>query len=120
MSAVQPEQTLANEPLAAVFRRLIAATGPISLMHYMGEANARYYARKDPLGSAGDFITAPEISQMFGELIGLWLADIWTRAGQPGPIHYVELGPGRGTLAADALRVAKRHGLEPQVHLVET
>ncbi|MEN9718825.1 MAG: hypothetical protein RIQ99_1703 [Pseudomonadota bacterium] len=108
-----------TDTLTAVFRRLIAATGPISLMHYMGEANARYYAAKDPLGRAGDFITAPEISQMFGELIGLWLADIWTRAGQPTPVHYVELGPGRGTLAADALRAAARYGLVPHVHLVE-
>lgn len=58
------------EPLSAIFQRLIANYGPISLSHYMGESNARYYAGKDPLGSGGDFITAPEISQMFGELIG--------------------------------------------------
>lgn len=106
-------------PLAEIFRRLIANTGPISLMHYMGEANARYYASRDPLGQAGDFITAPEISQMFGELIGLWLADMWIRAGREEPIHYVELGPGRGTLAMDALRAMKRYGLEPSIHLVE-
>lgn len=116
----------AEEPLAAIFARLIANTGPISIMHYMAEANARYYASRDPLGApvpgrdkGGDFITAPEISQMFGELIGLWLADIWTRAGSGAPVHYVELGPGRGTLARDALRAARRHGLDPQVHLVE-
>ena len=108
-----------GEGLAAIFRRLIASTGPISLMHYMGEANARYYASRDPLGSAGDFVTAPEISQMFGELIGLWLADMWINAGREEPIHYVELGPGRGTLARDALRAAKRYGLEPSIHLVE-
>ena len=108
------------EPLADIFARLIARTGPISLMHYMGEANARYYASRDPLGGGGDFITAPEISQMFGELIGLWLADIWTRAGRPGPVHYVELGPGRGTLARDALSAAARFGLTPDVHLVES
>lgn len=107
------------EPLSVVFRRLIANYGPITLQHYMGEANARYYAAKDPLGTAGDFITAPEISQMFGELIGLWLADIWIRAGKPDNTHYVELGPGRGTLARDALRAMKRYGLEPKVHLVE-
>ena len=106
--------------LSAIFRRLIASTGPISLMHYMGEANARYYASRDPLGTTGDFITAPEISQMFGELIGLWLADIWIRAGREEPVHYVELGPGRGTLARDALNAAKRYGLDPKVHLVET
>lgn len=107
------------EPLSAVFQRLIATYGPISLLHYMGESNARYYADKDPLGAAGDFITAPEISQMFGELVGLWLADVWMRAGSPTPIHYVEMGPGRGTLARDALRTMKRVGLDPQVHFVE-
>ncbi|MCK9541772.1 MAG: SAM-dependent methyltransferase [Novosphingobium sp.] len=102
-----------------MFRRLIANHGPISLMHYMGESNARYYASRDPFGTAGDFITAPEISQMFGELIGLWLADMWIRAGRTEPVHYVELGPGRGTLASDALRTARRYGLSPQVHFVE-
>jgi NADH dehydrogenase [ubiquinone] 1 alpha subcomplex assembly factor 7 len=107
------------ESLVGIFRRLIANTGPISLQHYMGEANARYYNSRDPLGSGGDFVTAPEISQMFGELIGLWLADMWINAGRAELVHYVELGPGRGTLARDALRVAKRFGLEPQVHLVE-
>ena len=106
--------------LAAVFRRLIVNTGPISLMHYMGEANAHYYNSRDPLGDEGDFITAPEISQMFGELIGLWLADLWIRAGRPEPVHYVELGPGRGTLAMDAMRAAKRYGFEPRVHFVES
>ncbi|MEY4951668.1 MAG: hypothetical protein RL299_92 [Pseudomonadota bacterium] len=108
-----------SEPLGAIFRRLIANTGPISLSHYMGESNARYYAAKDPLGTAGDFVTAPEISQMFGELIGLWLADMWIQAGREEPIHYVELGPGRGTLAKDALRAMKRYGLEPSIHFVE-
>ena len=106
--------------LADSFRRLIANTGPISLTHYMAEANARYYAKADPLGQGGDFVTAPEISQMFGELIGLWLADMWIRAGRSEPVHYVELGPGRGTLARDALRAMKRYGLEPEVHFVET
>lgn len=110
---------MSGESLTDVFARLISATGPISLMQYMGEANARYYTSRDPLGTAGDFITAPEISQMFGELVGLWLADIWIRAGRPGLVHYVELGPGRGTLARDALRVAARQGLAPQVHFVE-
>ncbi|WP_254605176.1 SAM-dependent methyltransferase, partial [Sphingomonas bacterium] len=68
---------------------------------FMAAANAHYYATRDPLGAAGDFVTAPEISQMFGELVGLWCADLWDRAGRP-PSHWVELGPGRGTLAADA------------------
>ncbi|WP_309752267.1 SAM-dependent methyltransferase [Novosphingobium sp.] len=108
-----------SDPLGEIFRRLIGNTGPISLMHYMGEANARYYASRDPLGAAGDFVTAPEISQMFGELIGLWLADMWINAGREEPVHYVEMGPGRGTLARDALRAAKRYGLTPSVHFVE-
>jgi NADH dehydrogenase [ubiquinone] 1 alpha subcomplex assembly factor 7 len=110
----------AGSSLAETFRRLIANTGPISLAHYMAEANARYYSSRDPLGAQGDFITAPEISQMFGELIGLWLADMWIRAGRTEPMHYVELGPGRGTLARDALRAMARYGVEPVVHLVET
>lgn len=108
-----------DTPLAERFRRLITATGPISVAHFMGEANARYYASRDPIGAGGDFVTAPEISQMFGELIGLWLADIWHRAGAPGLVHFVELGPGRGTLARDALRAMARAGLSPQVHFVE-
>ncbi|QJQ33639.1 class I SAM-dependent methyltransferase [Sphingomonas lacunae] len=85
----------------------------------MAYANAHYYATRDPLGADGDFITAPEISQMFGELIGLWCADLWMRAGQPDAA-WVELGPGRGTLASDALRSMRRFGLDPAVHLVET
>jgi SAM-dependent MidA family methyltransferase len=85
----------------------------------MAEANAHYYSTRDPLGAAGDFTTAPEISQMFGELIGLCLADAWSRAGRPDAA-YVELGPGRGTLAADALRAMRSAGLVPDVHLVET
>ena len=85
----------------------------------MAEANAHYYATRDPLGAGGDFTTAPEISQMFGELIGLCLADAWSRAGRP-EAAYVELGPGRGTLAADALRAMRSAGLAPGVHLVET
>ncbi|MWV26598.1 class I SAM-dependent methyltransferase [Erythrobacter sp. GH3-10] len=93
-------------------------------MHFMGESNMRYYTEKRVIGGAGehggDFITAPEISQMFGELIGLWLADMWIRAGRTEPVHYVELGPGRGTLARDAQRAMKRYGLTPRVHLVET
>ncbi len=109
----------ATGELTAMFRRLIRETGPISLPQFMGESNARYYTSRDPLGSGGDFITAPEISQMFGELIGLWLADLWSQMGSPEHVHYVELGPGRGTLASDALRTAARFGLKPQVHFVE-
>ena len=99
--------------------RLIAANGPISIADYMTSANAHYYATRDPLGADGDFTTAPEISQMFGELVGLTLADIWARAGRPDAA-YVELGPGRGTLARDALGAMARAGFTPPVHLVET
>ena len=106
--------------LSERLQRLIAASGPISVAHYMAEANAHYYATRDPFGAAGDFTTAPEISQMFGELAGLWLADLWTRAGRPEGVRYVELGPGRGTLAADALRAMRAAGLQPPVELVET
>jgi len=99
--------------------RAITLAGPIPIAQYMAAANAHYYATRDPLGAGGDFTTAPEISQMFGELIGAWAADLWDRAGRP-PVAYVELGPGRGTLAVDALRVMARAGLTPPVHLVET
>ena len=85
----------------------------------MEACNAYYYATRDPLGAAGDFTTAPEIHQMFGELVGAALADVWTRAGKPADAIYVELGPGRGTLASDALRVLRRAGFTGEVHLVE-
>ena len=85
----------------------------------MEACNAYYYATRDPLGAAGDFTTAPEISQMFGELVGAALADCWRRAGSPSDAVYVELGPGRGTLAADALRVLRSAGFAGEVHLVE-
>ncbi|CCW18850.1 COG1565: Uncharacterized conserved protein [Sphingobium indicum BiD32] len=113
---------MSAEPLALADRlsRQIAAGGPISVAHYMAEANQHYYATRDPLGADGDFTTAPEISQMFGELVGLCLADVWMRSGRkPGPL-YVELGPGRGTLAADALRAMESAALAPRVHFVET
>ena len=86
----------------------------------MEACNAYYYATRDPLGAAGDFTTAPEISQMFGELVGAALADCWQRAGSPADAVYAELGPGRGTLAADALRVLRLAGFAGEVHLVET
>jgi NADH dehydrogenase [ubiquinone] 1 alpha subcomplex assembly factor 7 len=101
------------------FRRLIADAGPISVARFMAESNAHYYASRDPLGVDGDFTTAPEISQMFGELVGLWLADLWRRAGAPANPIYAELGPGRGTLAADALRAMHTAALRPSVDFVE-
>lgn len=107
-------------PLERALRERIAAEGPISVEAYMEACNAYYYATRDPFGVAGDFTTAPEISQMFGEMIGAALADCWKRAGAPGNAIYAELGPGRGTLASDALRVMLGAGFAGEVHLVET
>jgi NADH dehydrogenase [ubiquinone] 1 alpha subcomplex assembly factor 7 len=113
--------------LGRVLAARIASGGPISLADWMAEALTHpmlgYYRRGDPLGASGDFTTAPEISQVFGELIGLWLVDAWERLRAPDPVLVVELGPGRGTLMADALRAAK---LRPEflrairLHLVES
>lgn len=119
--------TGAGTPLARHLARRIRVEGPLPFASWMAEClgNPRYgyYATRDPLGTGGDFTTAPEISQAFGEMIGLWCADAWTRLGSPGRILLVELGPGRGTLMADALRAA--HALPAfraavEVHLVET
>ena len=114
-------------PLARLLLRRIALTGPITVADFMAEALGHplhgYYQRRDPLGRAGDFITAPEVSQMFGELIGLWCVEVWHEMGCPDPCHLVELGPGRGTLIADALRAARirpAFGAALRLHLVET
>jgi len=108
-------------------RRRITHDGPLTIAQYMEEclSNPRhgYYMSRDPFGRGGDFITAPEISQMFGELIGLWCGIEWLALGQPGPVRLIELGPGRGTLMADVLRVAKGvTGFSEAIdlHLVET
>jgi NADH dehydrogenase [ubiquinone] 1 alpha subcomplex assembly factor 7 len=93
--------------LSAKLRSAIQRDGPMRLDAWMAACNSAYYAGRDPFGTAGDFITAPEISQMFGEIIGGWIGDLWLRAGSPRA-RLVELGPGRGTLIADALRVARR------------
>lgn len=82
-----------------------------------------YYITRDPIGSAGDFTTAPEISQMFGELIGCWAAAVWKELGSPKPLSWIELGPGHGTLTADAIRAIEQVSAmtkEINVHLVET
>jgi SAM-dependent MidA family methyltransferase len=107
-------------PLGRALIERIKSEGPLSVEAYMEACNAYYYATRDPLGEGGDFTTAPEIHQMFGELVGAALADVWLRAGKPGDAVYAELGPGRGTLAADALRVLRRSGFAGQAHLVET
>src|SRR5262249_40477881 len=114
-------------PLEAELRRIIAADGPISVATYMGlclgHPTHGYYTTRDPFGRAGDFITAPEISQMFGELIGLWAAAVWQMMGSPAQVALAELGPGRGTLMADALRAARvvpAFAAALHVHLIET
>lgn len=86
----------------------------------MEACNAYYYATRDPLGAQGDFTTAPEISQIFGEMIGAALADCWKRVGGPADAIYAELGPGRATLARDALRVLHSAKFSGEVHFVET
>jgi NADH dehydrogenase [ubiquinone] 1 alpha subcomplex assembly factor 7 len=97
--------------LAERIAGLIAAQGPISVAQFMTLAlhdpTLGYYTTRDPLGAGGDFITAPEVSQMFGELLGLWIVQAWRDQGQPSPARLVELGPGRGTMMADALRAAR-------------
>ena len=107
-------------PLERALRDRIQSEGPISVEAFMEACNSYYYATRDPLGAAGDFTTAPEVSQMFGEMIAGALADCWKRAGAPAEAIYAELGPGRGTLAADALRMMRAAGFRGEVHLVET
>jgi len=89
----------------------IRLDGPMRLSDYMAECllhpTLGYYTTRDPLGAAGDFTTAPEISQMFGELIGLCLAQSWVDQGSPAPFTLAELGPGRGTLMVDMLRATR-------------
>lgn len=90
---------------------LIAVQGPLSIAQFMTIAlhdpKEGYYATRDPLGARGDFITAPEVSQMFGEMLGLWCAQVWHDQGAPKRVRLVELGPGRGTLMEDALRALR-------------
>ena len=98
-------------PLGKLIAVSIEADGPMRLDRYMalclGHPTHGYYATRDPFGARGDFTTSPEISQMFGELIGLWCAEVWSQMGRPPRVRVVELGPGRGTLMADMLRAAR-------------
>lgn len=112
--------------LADLIAARIRAGGPISIADYMVECllhpDHGYYAQREPFGSAGDFITAPEISQLFGEIIGVWLVHAWRQAGRPSRFVLAEAGPGRGTLMADILRTARidpAFGAAAHVTLVE-
>jgi SAM-dependent MidA family methyltransferase len=113
-------------PLEAEIRRIIGAAGPMPVAEYMRlcltHPQHGYYVTRDPLGARGDFITAPEVSQMFGELIGVWAAAVWQQMGSPENIRLIELGPGRGTMMVDAIRAAKTvPGFQAAIvlHLVE-
>lgn len=107
--------------LSQLIRR-ITEQGPLPVADYMEACNTHYYATRDPFGAGGDFITAPEISQVFGELLGAWMLDAWMQAGSPKAI-LCELGPGRGTLMRDALNATKRYEAfhsSLHLHMVET
>ncbi|MEO1248817.1 MAG: SAM-dependent methyltransferase [Pseudomonadota bacterium] len=102
---------MANGDLKDRLRHRIDRDGPITVADYMSicltDPEAGYYTTTQAIGQKGDFVTAPEVSQVFGELIGLFFADYWQRSGQPPAIRLIELGPGRGTLMADLLRAAR-------------
>lgn len=112
-----------TQSLAEQINTQIIATGPMSLSTYMRlcltHPTLGYYKNDDPLGKSGDFITAPEISQMFGEFVGLFISNLWRNIGQPKRFKLVELGPGRGTLMQDAMRVMARvEGLSDAIELI--
>ena len=113
-------------PLQSEIKKLIKSSGPMPVWRYMElcliHPSYGYYISRDPLGREGDFTTSPEVSQMFGELLGLWVASVWKAIGSPSLLRLIELGPGRGTLMADALRALRV--LPPlyqalSIHLVE-
>lgn len=115
-------------PLADKITQLIEQAGPLRISDYfalcLGDPDHGYYQNNDPFGRAGDFITAPEVSQLFGEMIGVWLVHAWQAQGSPSPVRIAEIGPGRGTLMSDALRVIARLAPELEaaasIHMVET
>ena len=127
MSATRKPHTLKSTLLAVRLKERVAREGPVTVADYMeaclADKDAGYYPSRQPIGADGDFITAPEVSQIFGELIGLWAVAVWQSMGDPKPVVVAELGPGRGTLTADALRAWRsvpRFLESVQVAMVET
>lgn len=112
MAPTRTPTNMESTLLSVRLKAEIARTGPISVERYMdvclADATAGYYPSKQPIGAGGDFVTAPEVSQVFGELLGLWAYAVWQSMGSPSPVVLAELGPGRGTLMADALRALGR------------
>ena len=121
------EENREASPLLAILRARIEREGPLPVDAYMRACLAHpehgYWRSAESIGTGGDFITAPEISQVFGELIGVWCSVVWQSMGSPAPLRLIELGPGRGTLMRDALRAARSVPsflAAATVHLIET
>jgi SAM-dependent MidA family methyltransferase len=122
------EPSTMTTPLSEKIKKLVRMNGPMSVTDYfalcLGDPEFGYYRNREPFGSSGDFITAPEVSQIFGEMIGVFIVHAWKRHGLPNPVRLTEIGPGRGTMMSDMLRVIAK--LAPDlyrdstVHLVET
>lgn len=127
---VPETSAVVKEPLTSLGKDLqsyIKLKGPITLHDYMAQAlnhmaHGYYQSKNEVIGEKGDFITAPEVSQLFGEMLGIWCLSMWEQMGRPAKLNLVELGPGKGTLMKDMLRVAARFAPFKQaisVHLVE-
>lgn len=127
LNPANPNANPAPPPLPDRLQLYIKAAGPITVANYMKEVltnwSGGYYMSKDVFGQQGDFITSPEIGQIFGELVAVWLLTEWQKCGSPRPLQLIELGPGRGTMIQDVLRVLSRFGVigkaDLSVHLVE-
>ena len=112
-----------DSPLVAELAARIQKSGPMTVAAFMESAASYYYAVKSPFGTEGDFTTAPEVSQMFGEMIGAWFVDLWLQMGRPEHVQLIELGPGKGTLMADIMRTVSawpEFKAAATIHLVET